>query len=69
MSIRSKQRKARNVNRYKLARMYWSRYSAWANREPSRWRIFAWLKWRREQPYMPKWLDEYEELLDKYWHY
>lgn len=39
-----------------LIKMYKRRYAAWANREPPRWRIISWLKWKSERPYMPKWM-------------
>ena len=67
MSVRSQRRKLQDGRRYELAQMYWHRYSVWANREPSRWRIFAWLKWKRERPFIPKWVEEYDALREKYY--
>lgn len=67
MSRRSQIRKLNNPRKYALSKQYWSAYYQWKNREPSRWRIFAWLKWKKERPHKPKWIDEYHELDKKYW--
>ena len=66
MSVKSQRRKVQDRHRYELAQQYWSRYAEWANREPSMWRIVAWVKWKSERPYMPKWVKEYDELWKKH---
>lgn len=66
MSIKSQKRKLNNKRRYKLVRRYWDVYHEWRQLEPSRWCIFAWLKWKSERPYKPKAVDEYDELCGKY---
>lgn len=69
MSIKSKRQKLHDQYRYRLAQQYWRRYAVWANREPSMWRIVAWIKWKSERPYMPKWVEEYDELWDNHSRY
>lgn len=66
MSVKSQKRKLKDKRRYELVMQYRQAYYKWAAREPSRWRIFAWLKWRSERPYRPKAVDEYDELEEKY---
>lgn len=66
MSIRSQQRKVNDKRKAALAMQYSRARSNWREREPSRWRIFAWLKWKSECPKKPKWLDEYEDLEERY---
>lgn len=68
MSIRSQKRKLKDDSRQKKAfELYWRLYRKWEEREPSRWRIFAWLKWKSECPVKPKGADEYAELYDKHY--
>ena len=66
MSRRSQKRKLKDPRRRELVRQYWRAYSEWANSEPSCWRIVAWLKWRARRPHMPKWVEEYDELHERY---
>lgn len=68
MSIRSQKRKLKDDSRQKKAfELYWQLYRRWEAREPSRWHIFAWLKWKSACPKKPKGADEYAELYDKHW--
>ena len=52
----------KNNYRYKrrIALMYnfWYRRRRWKDREPPRWRILAWIRWKSEEPKPPKWLKE-----------
>ena len=70
MSRRSKIRKMNDPRTYELITRYRRIYNRWKDREPSRWRIFAWLKWNSERPHKPKLVDEYYEIDKKYgyWH-
>lgn len=50
----------RAKRRIALRANYYDRRSQWYKRQPSRWRIFAWLRWKSEEPKKPKWLQEEE---------
>lgn len=64
-------RPKKNNHRYKrriaLTANYWNRHSKWRDNEPSMLRIFAWLRWKSEEPKKPKWLKEQE--LGWWWRY
>jgi hypothetical protein len=62
MSRKSQKRTIYNPRKVELIRQYWRTYYAWKDREPSKWRIISWLKWRDERPEMPKWMQEYSEM-------
>lgn len=66
MSRKSKYRKAMDKRRDELFKQYLKRYYDWLSRKPSRWRIFAHMKWKAERPHKPKWIDEYRELWHEY---
>lgn len=68
MSVKSQKRKANDKRRQKAHEVYWMAYCKWRDREPSRWHIIQWLKWRSERPYKPKRASEYAESCDKYGH-
>lgn len=50
---RAKRRLALRIN-------YYDRRQKWRAREPDWWRIFAWIRWKSEEPKKPKWLREEE---------
>lgn len=68
MSRRSQKRKLNNKHYQRAFVEYWQAYNRWKAREPSRWRIFKWLKWKSERPHKPKAATEYAELHEKYGH-
>ena len=57
---RPKKNNYRHKRRIVLAENYRKRYDNWRNREPSKLRIFAWLRWKSEKPMKPKWYKEME---------
>ena len=50
----------RKKRRLILRENYYYRRRKWRHREPPRWRIFAWIRWKSEEPKKPKWLLESE---------
>ena len=66
LSRRSKKRKIYDKHHKRSWEVFQKKYDKWRRREPSRWHIFAWLKWRSERPYKSKDAIEYEKLYDKY---
>lgn len=57
---KTKKNNYRDRRRAVLASNYRTRWWEWAYREPPMWRIFAWIRWRSEEPEKPKWLKEME---------
>ena len=55
---KAKKNNHRDKRRAVLARNYYNRYWNWYRREPPKWRIFVWIRWRSEEPRKPKWLEE-----------
>lgn len=49
------------ANKQQKREYYYRRMRKWKEREPSRWHIFKWLKWKREKPVKPDWLDKWEK--------
>lgn len=57
---KTKKNNYRDQRRNVLASNFNRRWWEWAHREPPMWRIFAWIRWRSEEPQKPKWLKELE---------
>lgn len=62
MSRKSQKRKLRDMKHLRAIQVYNRAYNNWRRREPSKWRIFTWLRWRSEKPRKPKDAAEYDEL-------
>ena len=59
MTVSGKNNK-RAKRRLALKANYYDRRRKWRDRKPAWWRIFAWIRWKSEEPKKPKWLREEE---------
>ncbi len=55
---KTKKNNHRDKRRQALRENYYDRYWKWHKSAPPIWRIFAWLRWKSEEPKPPKWLRE-----------
>ena len=69
MSRKSQKRKLRDMKHLRAIEAYNRTYNNWRRREPSKWHIFTWLRWRSEKPRKPKDAVEYDELIGKHGRY
>lgn len=58
----------RDKRRVALKYNYLDRWWKWKHKEPPMWRIFAWIRWKSEEPQKPKWLKEEEQWWRRYDH-